>query len=431
MNVPLSFFGPAADTQERLALVVDTMRELSRQTDPQAIVRLYNRRMQELIPTDRRISLSRRELMPPRVRVTRFNLWTEEINPWKERERLPVLTGGLLADLIWAGEPRVIDDLRLAAGDPSAAYLADQRSLMALPMFDQGESLNMVVMAREEPGAFAPERLPEHVWLANLFGRMTGGLVLKEQAQSAYAAVDYEMKLVAEIQRSLLPRRLPPVPTLDLAAHYQTAHRAGGDYYDFFPLPQGKWGVLIADVSGHGTPAAVRMAITHSIAHAHPGPPAPPSAMLAHVNRVLAQRYTTEADAFVTAFYGIYDPTNRLLTYSSAGHNPPRLKRCEDGTIASLNRARALPLGIDEDAAYVDAQHQLQPGDQIIFYTDGIIEASNGRGELFGMERLDLVLHDCMLSASGLIRAVLDAVEAFADGAAQTDDRTLVVAKVS
>jgi sigma-B regulation protein RsbU (phosphoserine phosphatase) len=105
MNVPLSFFGPGGDTQQRLALVVDTMRELSRQTDPQAIVRLYNRRMQELIPTDRRISLSRRELTPPRVRVTRFNLWTEEINPWKERDRLPVLPGGLLGDLIWAGEP--------------------------------------------------------------------------------------------------------------------------------------------------------------------------------------------------------------------------------------------------------------------------------------------------------------------------------------
>lgn len=431
MNASLSFFGPDGDTRERLALVVDTMRELSRQTDPQAIVRLYTRRMQELVPTDRRISLSRRELTPPRVRVTRFNLWNEEINPWKERDRLPVLHGGLLADLIWAGVPCVFNDLQLDPDDPSRPYLLGQRSLMALPMFDQGESLNMVVLAREEPAAFDTKRLPEHVWLANLFGRMTAGLVLKEQAQTAYAAVDYEMKLVADIQRSLLPRTLPPVPTLDLAAHYQTAHRAGGDYYDFFPLPEGKWGILIADVSGHGTPAAVRMAITHSIAHAHPGPPAPPSAMLAHVNRVLTQRYTNEADAFVTAFYGVYDPSHRLLTYSSAGHNPPRLKRCEDGTIASLDQARALPLGIDEDAVYVDAEHQLRPGDQIIFYTDGIIEASDGRGELFGLQRLDLVLGNCMLSATGLIEAVLDAVDAFTGGAPATDDRTLVVAKVS
>ncbi len=92
-------------------------------------------------------------------------------------------------------------------------------------------------------------------------------------------------KLYADIQRSLLPKTIPTIPGLGLAAHYQTSQWAGGDYYDFFPLTDGRWGIMIADVSGHGTPAAVMMAITHSIAHAYPGPPDPPAAMLEHVNQ--------------------------------------------------------------------------------------------------------------------------------------------------
>ncbi len=108
--------------------------------------------------------------------------------------------------------------------------------------------------------------------MSNLFGRATHNLVLSDQLKVAYEAVDYEMKVVADIQRSLLPMQMPSIPTLSLAAHYQTSHRAGGDYYDFFPLPDGKWGILIADVSGHGTPAAVLMAVTHSLAHTLPRP---------------------------------------------------------------------------------------------------------------------------------------------------------------
>ena len=92
------------------------------------------------------------------------------------------------------------------------------------------------------------------MWLSNLFGRATSNLVLSEELQQANQALDREMKAVGDIQRSLLPARLPRIPTLDLATHYQPSQRAGGDYYDFFPLPSGKWGIFIADVSGHGTP---------------------------------------------------------------------------------------------------------------------------------------------------------------------------------
>ncbi len=108
--------------------------------------------------------------------------------------------------------------------------------------------------------------------MSNLFGRATYQLVLMQRLQEAYEAADYEMKVVADIQRSLLPKKPPKIPTLSVAAYYHTSNRAGGDYYDFFPLPDGQWGILIADVSGHGTPAAVLMAVMHSLATHLPRP---------------------------------------------------------------------------------------------------------------------------------------------------------------
>jgi sigma-B regulation protein RsbU (phosphoserine phosphatase) len=119
------------------------------------------------------------------------------------------------------------------------------------------------------------------------------------------------------------------------------------------------------------------------------------------------------------------------LTYASAGHNPPRLKRCEDGTLALLNRARGLPLGVFPDERYHEATHQLVPGDQLVLYTDGITEAANAADELFGLSRLDKVLENCAVGASDLLRSVVAAVEQFTGGAPAHDDRTLLVAKIS
>ena len=112
----------------------------------------------------------------------------------------------------------------------------------------------------------------------------------------------------------------------------------------------GQWGILIADVSGHGTPAAVMMAITHSLAHSLPGPADPRPCSWDTSTGSLSQHYTVANEVFVTAFYGIFDPIARTLTYSSAGHNPPRLKRCGDGSVSSLEEVGGPPLGLDRRA---------------------------------------------------------------------------------
>ncbi|QDT66164.1 PP2C family protein-serine/threonine phosphatase [Calycomorphotria hydatis] len=422
-----------SDWQKRLDHIIETMREMSQQKDPQEMVRAYGRRMQGIYPADQRISLSRRGLKHPYVRVTRYSGWDEEINPWKETDRLPLLNGGFFSDLIYADEPRIIDDLEIDPDDPAAKFLEGQQSLMAIPMLDQGESLNMVLVTRKIRAGFDREQFPETVWLANLFGRATHNLVLSDQLREAYDMVDRELKVVADIQQSLLPQQMPEIETLDLGAYYETSHRAGGDYYDFFPLPNGKWGILIADVSGHGTPAAVVMAITHSIAHMHAGHSVDPAEKLRFVNEHLSQRYTSNLGAFVTAFYGVYDPASRVLKYASAGHNPPILHRCNKEHVRTLEEARNIPLGLMEGVEYENATIQLQAGDRLVFYTDGITEAQDREGRLFGKTRLDSLLEmGCghLPSAQCIADNIAKAVRAYSDGAMVPDDRTLIVANV-
>lgn len=419
-----------ADWRVRLAHSIETVRELSRQTDPQQMVKQYRDRVRQTMPLDGSLSLSRRGLARPQARITRSSRWHEELNPWKQFDRLPVVPGGILGELIWGDEPLIIDELAVPLDDPAAEYLAGHRSLLALPLYDGGTAQNMVVLLRREPGAFAREDLPNQVLTSNLFGRATHQLVLSEELRTAYESVDSELKVIADIQRSLLPQELPDIPTMQLAAHYQTARRAGGDYYDFFELPEGKWGLLIADVAGHGPPAAVLMAITHSLAHGLCVQNQSPSGMLEHLNESLYERYTGRSGTFVTAMYGIYEPRTRRLTYASAGHPPARVKRCRDGSIFWLDDVGGLPLGIIGEERYAEYTQELQPGDQIIFYTDGITEAMNAAGDLFGPERLDDVLENCHIQANDIIERLLTAVDIFAAGHPADDDRTVLVAKI-
>lgn len=421
---------PGQNWREQLDHINQLMRDISLERDPQAMVARYGQGMREVIPRDRFLALSRRNESAPWFRITRSDLWDDELNPWSERDALPRFDRGVLREFLYAGDAVVKSPLVTTTDDPAAPYFDGMRSLMTIPTWDEGEVLNMVIFLNREADAYSPADLPEAVWMANLFGRATKNLVLSNQLDKAYAQLDDELRVVAEIQQSLLPSELPKVDGLDLAAYYETSQYAGGDYYDFFPLAGGKWGVLVADVCGHGTPAAVLMAITHSLAHTYPGQEPCPGGLLQYVNANLAQRYT-RGGVFVTAFFGIYDPATRTLRYSSAGHNPPRVKRCADGRLFELDGGRNLPLGILPDTVYEPDMVTLEVGDQMIFYTDGITEARGPGNEFFGIERLDAVMENCSISSQGLIDTVLGELTSFTAGRAPDDDRTMVIARVT
>jgi sigma-B regulation protein RsbU (phosphoserine phosphatase) len=419
--------------QHELAIIDRTMKAISGITDPDKLVGAYWDGIADLIAIDDYVAVSRRNEESPFYRITRSSRFTEHPNPWTQRDKLPRLSGGLLGEIIYGNHPVIIDDLpaRLSSDDPARFYLDGFASLIAFPQYDSGESLNATVMLLPEGAHIDPSMIPMMHWQAGLFGRGTQNLVLRNQLAAALASLDRELQTVGEIQQSLLPETLPHIPGFDVAAFYQTSARAGGDYYDFFPLTGGGWGLFIADVSGHGTPAAVLMAITHAIAHAQPESHTLPASQLAYLNDRLARAYTRDG-TFVTAFYAVIDPVTRKLTYSRAGHNPPRLVRGGD-RVLSLDETGALPLGILAGQTYEQSTVTLERGDLLLLYTDGITEAMAPRlhgtddRELFDVARLDHLLLNCTSStADSCLEQIRAEIASFTDNAPPTDDRTLI-----
>lgn len=432
------FTGP---TDRRLAFFTETMRAISRHSDPQQLVVDYYMRMREAFPTDAYLALSRRDLPAPCYRITRSDKWGLEFNPWKHLDQRPIYDRGLLGELIYRGEPIIVNDVaRLVRDDdPAAEFFEGQQSLMAIPMFDRGQAINMVVFMRRDRGAFDPEKLPEQVWVTNLFGRATTNLVLRQQVTEANDRLHRELEAVGTIQQSLLPEKLPQVPGLKVAAFYDASEQSGGDYYDFFELPDGRLGIFVADVSGHGTPAAVLMAVVHAIAHSIEDPPfpEPPGRLLAHLNRHLCERYTRKGGTFVTAWYGVYDPTTRKLVFANAGHPAPRLKHDnarEDEKAADAGplsgNARSLPLGIDPQEVFPDTEVTLEPGDVVVAYTDGITESRSPTREMWGTAGMDASLLGCSCEPQALIDDLIDELQRYTHNAKPADDRTIVAMKV-
>lgn len=421
--------GQYPDRESRLRAVVEMMREVSLQNDPIELVNVYGRRMAEFVKSAGFISISRRGLKFPEVRVTRAHNWKQIIDPWADKQKLPWIRSGLIPELIYSNEPHFIEPVQLTSDDPIHEYLPNTYSLVFIPHYDQGESLNGVVHFYNQPGGFNPEDLPEFVWMSNLFGRAVNNLALSREVRKAYDELDREMRVVEELQQSLLPQSMPEIPGFKLAAHYQTSRRAGGDYYDFFDLGAGLWGIFVADVSGHGTPAAVVMAVTHALAHNYPGRPNPPALMMHYLNQKLCESPTSRSGNFVTAFYGIYDAGTRRLSYCSAGHPEGRLLRGTD--VLTMHEAKSLPLGISDEERFTQATVTLEPGDRLALYTDGITESFNSAGEMFGPKRLD----DALALGDGdpqmMINTVLEAVGTFSGQARGEDDRTIITALVT
>jgi phosphoserine phosphatase RsbU/P len=418
--------------QKNINEAVALVREVSMQTDPQEMVRKYREREQRRIHGTHTLSLSRRDLQSPHYRITRSTTWAEEFNPWTQADRLPVLNGGLLADLIYGNKPVISTDVCLDHIDPAAEYFEGIRAFIAIPLFERGESLNMVVLLYSDPSAVQLEEIPNIITTANLFGRATSTLVIAEKLRQSYEALDAEFRTIAKIQQTLLPQAVPTDVGLDVNAYYRTANRAGGDYYDFFPLSKNRVGIMVADVSGHGAAAAVVMARMHAALHAGTVNMGDPGEVLTFANEHLLMNCQSmqEMTNFVTAFYAVFNPTDKTLTYSSAGHNPPRYHpQC--CSVSSIAGARDLPLGITCGIDYQRDTLRLESNDMLVLFTDGIVESENREREQFGVDRLDFAISSPNSSAKDITRNVLRAVEEFTEGAPPVDDRTLLSLRVS
>ncbi len=235
--------------------------------------------------------------------------------------------------------------------------------------------------------------------------------------------VSRELAVAGRIQAGLLPEEVPVLQGWELAATLEPARETSGDFYDFIPLPDGKLGMLVADVADKGAGAALYMALSRTLIRTYATRfPHQPELVLSSANqRILDETHT---GMFVTLFYGVLDPSTGDLRYCNAGHIPPLLLTAEG--IETLGRT-GLPLGILEDAAWEGAAAHLVAGDSLLLYTDGVTDAQARDGIQFGQERLQKAMEDCPgCSAQELQDAVLGAVHQFTGDAPRFDDVTLM-----
>jgi sigma-B regulation protein RsbU (phosphoserine phosphatase) len=236
-----------------------------------------------------------------------------------------------------------------------------------------------------------------------------------------------ELEIAKEIQDTFLPESTPDIPGIGIAAATIPAMEIGGDFYDFIPVGKGRWGIVMADVSGKGISAALFMALSRTLLHVSGGIANDPTAAIRQANQWIYE--DGRSSMFVTVFYGVLDPAGMQFSYVNAGHNPPLLVR--EDRVQELCKSRGIALGVVPDVSIASATLDLRHGDILVLYTDGVTEAFNGINEAFGEERLkDFVLANRVKPARALLDALVAEIRRFAGGAAQSDDITLVVVKV-
>lgn len=249
----------------------------------------------------------------------------------------------------------------------------------------------------------------------------------KEKYRRELERKRFEMETARSIQQTFLPESTPRLEGFDMAAFSLPALEVGGDFYDFIPISQDKWGLVIADVSGKGFPAALFMALSRTCVRANAMGKTTASEAICRANKLIAE--DAKSGMFVTLFYAILDPHTKQLHYVNAGHNPPLLCKGYGGDVVLLG-AQGIALGVMDEINLEEVELNLANNDVVVFYTDGITEAINGKEEQFGRERLiKLITQNSTLTAQELIDKIKSAVTDFTHGQEQFDDLTLVVLK--
>jgi serine phosphatase RsbU (regulator of sigma subunit)/anti-sigma regulatory factor (Ser/Thr protein kinase) len=252
--------------------------------------------------------------------------------------------------------------------------------------------------------------------------------LVREQASEAAERERYaqELKIAQLIQQQFLPHELPNLPEWQIAAYYGPARVVGGDFYDFIDLGEGRIGLVVGDVTDKGVPAALVMARTHSILRAEAPRLVAPGAVLARVNDLLAAEMPEHM--FVTCLYMVLEPATGHVVFANAGHNLPYV-RTADRVVEF--RATGMPLGLLPGLTYEEKEADIGPGDSVLLYSDGIIEAHDPTGDMYGFPRLKADM-ETELAGTELLDELLERLHAFTGrGWEQEDDITMVALRRS
>jgi serine phosphatase RsbU (regulator of sigma subunit) len=245
--------------------------------------------------------------------------------------------------------------------------------------------------------------------------------------QQALHRINLELEATSRIQRAMLPQHLPVIDGYSFAAHYQPSTECSGDFYDLIPLPDGQLGVVIGDVSGHGAPAMVTMALTHLLLQQEAPRRSSPADLLAAINNQMCAHLATEQ--YLTMFYGILNLYTGELVYSSSGHNPPLQIDYSRPTFDFLDGCAGFPIKlIGPDMVYDNQKITIEHGQHLLLYTDGLLEAINPSDELYGQAGLLRSLGQCVdHHPAGMVKTVLADLNHYLQGQMPEDDLSLLI----
>ena len=422
------------ETPVRMQLLEEMVRGLSREPDPDAAAHRYIDAMQEAYGPQALIFLALRD---GGYVITRFIDQTGEKvidsrDLWDGDVDAPVHAEGVLGQVTKDGKAKLITNLDVGGDSVLGDALQEYRTLMALPIFGEGEVRHWLILLHPDASRFDDADLENNLLRANTMTSLVVQKRLNQELQRALGWIRDEVDQIAMVQRSLLPKAMPEIPGHDIAARWETYDRAGGDYYDFlrWQLPEvgdERWTWIVADASGHGPASAVLVAMLHVLLRALPAPVGGPAALLRQMNERLFDCPT--CTNFMTAFVGCYRPERRELAYALAGHHPPLLRRAS-GRVERLAVDPAVPLGVIDHVEAPMASIRLEPGDVLLLYTDGLVDAHGPDDEVFGEARLGEALAEAQGTAQEIVDLIFDRVAAHEAGRRPTDDKTAVVVRV-
>lgn len=314
-----------------------------------------------------------------------------------------------------------MEDKRFRSGRSVANF--GIRAMMCAPLVWRAEALGIVYLDSLGIAAFSQDDLELLSGIAGQAAVALGNTRLHQELLKRQR-LEQDLHLAERIQQSFLPNRIPDLDGYQFSARYDPAFEVGGDFYDFITLPDERLGLVVADVSGKGIAAALYMARLTSdlryLALAEPDP----SKVLDQMNRAVLEN--RQDDLFVTLVYAVLDTRTGELTLANAGHLPPVHRQAATGDIVQRDAGTGLPLGIVSEGDYSTVTFQLQPGDTVLLYTDGLVEAMSPNREMFGDHRLLQVLQTASADPAEQLEQVVRACQHHVLDAPQFDDTTLV-----
>ena len=302
----------------------------------------------------------------------------------------------------------------------------ETRSELAVPLVYQDKVIGVLDLEHTRRGFFTDDHKRTVTTLAAQVAIAIENAQLYEQIARQERRLEQDLAMARELQFRLLPPALPKIKNLDLAAKFVPARAIGGDLYDFVSYSLNRTAIVVGDVSGKGAAAAIYAALVSGILRSHAPIEPSPAEMLSAVNFSLSERRID--GQFVSLIYGVWDDDHRTLRVANSGL--PRPIYCHNGK-TEIIEATGLPLGLFDDAEYEEFSFAAKPGDMFVFFSDGILDARNKAGDLFGRGRLEqIIASNANLPADAVVREVFTAVAEHAAGEDAFDDQTVVVIRV-